>query len=167
MGTKHRVCLVFIMGLFGLAACAGTGGENTAGGDEQQGDTNRCLFARTINNFEVLDDSNLIVWAPSRRDPYKIEIMGICHNLKLANAIAFNTNSLLCGYAGERLVFSDMGSKTTCPIATVSRLTTQQMNSLLVQYGKKPICSTEEEKSTAECAEQQEPVKAGDTTTRE
>jgi hypothetical protein len=167
MDIRYRVFLILIAGLTGLAACAASPGKSPAASAEDTGDTNRCLFARSINNFEVLDESNLIVWAPSRRDPYRIEIMGICHNLKLANAIAFNTNSMLCGHAGERLIFSDMGTRTSCAIANVSRLTAQQMNSLLVQNGKKPSCSTEEEKATAECAEQKAPEKAEESATRE
>ena len=154
MRNMQRVFLLLLTISQGLAACASDPEKTGVNTGEQQG-TQRCLFARTIYSFEVLDDNNLIVWAPNRRSPYKIEIMGGCLNLKLANTIAFNTQGMLCGHAGERLIYEDMGHKRACIVGSVTRLSVQEMNALLVGYGKKPSCRDETEKATPECAEQE------------
>ncbi len=154
MRNMQRVFLLLLTISQGLAACASDPEKTGVNTGEQQG-TQRCLFARTIYSFEVLDDNNLIVWAPNRRSPYKIEIMGGCLNLKLANTIAFNTQGMLCGNAGERLIYEDMGRRKTCVVGSVARLSVEEMNALLVRYGKKPSCRDEAEKATPECADQE------------
>ena len=154
MRNMQRIFLLLLAISQGLAACASDPEKTGVNTGEQQG-TQRCLFARTIYSFEVLDDNNLIVWAPNRRSPYKIEIMGGCLNLKLANTIAFNTQGMLCGNAGERLIYEDMGRRKTCVVGSVARLSVEEMNALLVRYGKKPSCRDEAEKATPECAEQE------------
>ncbi|MCJ7556096.1 MAG: DUF6491 family protein [Gammaproteobacteria bacterium] len=153
MRNMQCLFLLLLSGISGLASCASvTEDPGTGAGMGEPEGTQKCLFARTINNFEVLDDNQLIVWAPNRRSPYKIEIFGGCLNLRLANMIAFNTQGMLCGYAGERLLYEDMGQKRACVVGSVSQLSVQEMNTLLVKYGKKPSCVDEAEKATPECA---------------
>ncbi|MCW8846387.1 MAG: DUF6491 family protein [Gammaproteobacteria bacterium] len=154
MGNMQGIFLLLWLCLSFLASCASVTDDPAAGAGESEG-TQKCLFARTIHNFEVLDDNNLIVWAPDRRSPYKVEILGGCLNLKLANTIAFNTRGMLCGYAGERVIYKDMGRKQTCVVGSVRKLSAQEMNALLVEYGKKPSCVDEAEKATPECAEKE------------
>ena len=151
--TKSMV-LLLLASLACLASCASVTESPDAKASGQEG-SQRCLFARTIYSFEVLDDNNLIVWAPNRHSPYKVEIFGGCLNLKLANTIAFNTQGMLCGNAGERLIYEDMGRKKVCVVGSVSRLSVEEMNALLVRYGKKPSCRDEAEKATPECAGQE------------
>jgi hypothetical protein len=62
---------------------------------------------------------------------------------------------MLCGYAGERVIYKDMGRKQTCVVGSVRKLSAQEMNALLVEYGKKPSCVDEAEKATPECAEKE------------
>lgn len=164
MVNMQRIFLLVLVCLPFLASCASVKENPGASAGEPEG-TQRCLFARTISNFEVLDDNNLILWAPNRRSPYKMELMGGCFNLKLANAIAFNTQGMLCGYAGERLIYEDMGRKMTCAVISVSQLSVQEMNALLVRYGKKPSCVDEAEKATPECAGQEVLESEGNATT--
>jgi hypothetical protein len=154
MRNIQGIFLLLLASLFCLASCASVTESPDAKSAEQEG-TQRCLFARTIYSFEVLDDNNLIVWAPNRHSPYKVEIFGGCLNLKLANTIAFNTQGMLCGNAGERLIYEDMGRRKTCVVGSVARLSVAEMNALLVRYGKKPSCRDEAEKATPECADQE------------
>jgi hypothetical protein len=141
MRTAERMATLLLVGLFSVAmtGCASTTDKGAEGGDEAWSAGGNCFFARSVRDFEALSDSLLIVWAPSQRCPYKIEVVSFCQGLKTTNAIAFNTQGSICGRANERLLIRDMGTDRSCRIGAVSRLSAQELIDLRAEYGRPPL----------------------------
>jgi hypothetical protein len=97
--------------------------------------TNQCVFFRTLYDWRPLNNTNLIVWAPSRNHPYHIQLDKPCFGLKFAHSIGFTSrDSRLCGFGGDAvLVQSGGGSPDRCPIGSITKLTEESLKSLLAQ----------------------------------
>ena len=100
---------------------------------------NECVFARTINNFKVLDRNNMIIWAPTRSRSYLVELSMTMQELKFANTIAFvdrNHDGMLCGYGMDRIVAVDSspGFRTPATVLGMKRLNDADLAQLEQQY---------------------------------
>lgn len=97
--------------------------------------TNQCVFFRTLYDWRPLNNRSLIVWAPSRKHPYLLELDRPCLGLKFAHSIGFTSrDSRLCGFGGDSvLVRSGGGSPERCPIGAITPLTEEGLQSLLAQ----------------------------------
>lgn len=93
--------------------------------------TAACFYARQVQDFEVLNRSNLIVYAPNDRHAYHVLISPPSVELRWANALAFlPANDRICGYAGERLVIPAAGTGQSPAIVAVSRLSPEGLETL-------------------------------------
>ena len=100
---------------------------------------NECVFARTINNFKVLDRNKMIIWAPTRSRAYLVELSMPMPELKFANTIAFvdrNHDGMLCGYGMDRIVAVDSGPgfRTPSTVMGMKRLNDADLAQLEQQY---------------------------------
>lgn len=97
--------------------------------------TNECIFFRTLYDWKALNNSNLIVWAPSKNHPYHIQLDRPCQGLRFAYSIGFTSrDSRLCGFGGDAvLVESGGGRADRCPIGGITKLTEESLKSLLAQ----------------------------------
>jgi hypothetical protein len=67
-----------------------------------------CFLRRLVQDFEVLDDRNLIVFAPGRSDAYHVQVSPPDGQLRFAQLLAFESrDSRICGYAGDSLTMAD------------------------------------------------------------
>ncbi len=153
MRTAERMAALLLAGLFSVAmtGCASTTDSGAQSGDKAWSAGGNCFFARSVRNFEALSDSVLIVWSPSQRCPYKVEVVGFCQGLKTTNAIAFNTQGSICGRATERLLIRDMGTDRSCRIGMVRRLSAQELDDLRAEYGKPPM-DKDPDNTTPDCS---------------
>lgn len=117
-----------------------------------------CFFARSVRRFEVLDNTALLVWAPSLRCPYRVELQGYCNNLDAAHGIAFDTRGAVCSDAGASLVFRDMGEAGECRVGRVSRLSQSELAQVLEAYGK-PVRVNRAGKITPDCEDLPPPTR--------
>ena len=113
-------------------AFASTDTSSRAGGND-------CVFARTINNFKVLDRDKMIIWAPTRSKAYLVELSMPMPELKFANTIAFvdrNHDGMLCGYGMDRIIVADsgFGFRTPSTILGMQRLDAAGLAQLEQQY---------------------------------
>jgi Family of unknown function (DUF6491) len=108
--------------------------------------SNQCVFFRTLYDWRPLNNTSLIVWAPSRRDPYHIQLDKPCFGLRFAHTIGFTSrDSRLCGFGGDSvLVESGGGRPDRCPIGSITKLTEESLKSLLAQT---PGRSTQDKKA--------------------
>lgn len=152
MRTAERLAVLLLASLFSMAmtGCASTTKDAAEGSDAARSAGGNCFFARSVRNFEALSDSVLIVWAPSQRCPYKVEVVSFCQGLKTTNAIAFSTQGSICGRATERLLIRDMGTDRSCRIGSVSRLSAQELKDLRASYGRQPL-DEELDNKTPDC----------------
>jgi hypothetical protein len=97
--------------------------------------SNQCVFFRTLYDWRPLNNTSLIVWAPSRSHPYHIQLDKPCFGLRFAHSIGFTSrDSRLCGFGGDAvLVESGGGRPDRCPIGSITELTEDSLKSLLAQ----------------------------------
>ena len=134
MLIKQRY-IVFFSGLI-LSACAATESESDLGNDmEYQGSD--CISIRTIRDYEPLDSRNLLMTAGGNRS-YFVTLASPAHQLRSAFRLGFSSrDEWLCPYGGDRITFggfSDFGYS----IRSISRVTEEQVEDLLIRYGKMP-----------------------------
>ena len=120
MNPRHAI---LFLAAFGLVACAGMEGDRSVASARAKvarfphsAASADCFFRQRIDNFEVLNDSNLLVF-DGRRRVYHVEVTPPSLDLRHAYGIKFYSNSgRICGNAGERLEVSD-GSLSRFPVS--------------------------------------------------
>ncbi len=88
--------------------------------------------------FEVLDDRNLIVFAPGRSDPYHMQVSPASSGLRHATVLAFEASSAqICGYAGDSLLVEQPGGGLQrLSVIGVYRLDGPALAGLEARFGK-------------------------------
>ena len=105
--------------------------DQVLGGQARQG----CFYTREASNFDVLDKSNLIVYAPTKSRAYHVRIAPPSHELRHANRIAFEGRSgRICGYAGESVSFGGGIGARRYSVANVWRLNEAALEQLKDAY---------------------------------
>jgi Family of unknown function (DUF6491) len=110
-----------LMMLAALAACANVHATTT----ESRADKDACLFVRSIHDFRPLDRTNLIIWAPGRRDAYLVELGFPLPELKFAQRLAVvdrNHDGMLCGFGMDRIVVPDTFGSTPSTVRSMTKL---------------------------------------------
>lgn len=111
--------------------------------DEKQASTtnkddNDCLFFRTVQNWRVLDDRHLVIWAPGQNDPYLLATLNSVWNLKSQEQLAFidgNHDGRLCGFGGDAIATTNNpGWNDKATIASVRRLDDAALAQVSEQY---------------------------------
>jgi hypothetical protein len=128
--------------LVGLVGCAGApqNGDGSAGeGDDTPLPLlgqNACFYYRQVQNFDVLDRSTLVIYAPNRRNAYLVKTSPPSTELRYADTIAFEARTgQVCGRAGDRLVLAT-GSSLRLSVVDVQRLTDAQLATVLDGVGR-------------------------------
>ena len=111
--------------------------------------TNQCIFFRSLHDFRPLNRYNLVVWAPSRKHPYHIQLDRPCHGLRFAHTIGFKSNNdgRLCGFGGDAvLVDQGGGIPQRCTIGSITKLNEEQLQALLAQGRGRSLQEKREDK---------------------
>lgn len=138
-GKKYLVVLkqLFIAGVSStLLACAGSSEPSL--GDEPDGASPRsdCISSRTIRDYRVLDDANLIVTANSNKK-YHLTLSRRAVGLRASWKIAFrSTGGRVCGRFDDIIVDDGLGPESI-RIAAIMQLTPEEYDALLVRFGEK------------------------------
>lgn len=129
-----------LLAALAMSIGAGASAHAAAANDQSRTGNNDCVFARTINDFKVLDRSKMVIWAPSRSKAYLVELSMPLPELKFANSIAVvdrNHDGMLCGYGMDRIVVADSsaaGFRTPATIMGMKRLDDAALAQLEQQY---------------------------------
>ena len=96
---------------------------------------NQCIFFRRLRDWEPLNDTNLIVWTPSRNSPYHIQLAQHCRGLRFTVSLGFfSRDSNLCPFGGDAVVVDrGAGVPQRCSIARITKLTAEAVESLRKQ----------------------------------
>ena len=119
-----------------LVACAG--GTEPSLGDETEafGGGSDCISTRTIRDYRVLDDSNLVVTAQAN-NKYHVTLSRRAIGLRSSWKIGFrSTSGRVCGGFDDILVDDGFGPERI-RIAAIRQLTPEEYDALLVRFGKK------------------------------
>ena len=113
MGSSCRraalFCLVLPLGACLTQKAATQGAKRPAVHGGEFGEA-ACFRRRAAEDFRVLDDRNLIVFAPGRKEAYHVQTGPPGTGLRLASRLAFDSrSSMVCGYAGDSLLVEAPG----------------------------------------------------------
>lgn len=126
--------VVLISGV--LVACAGTGGSRAPADRDVSARGSDCILIRTIRDYTPLDDRNLLIWGPANR-AYHVTLFRPAFELRSSFQMSFSSrDDQLCPYGGDRVVFGDF-NPDAIGIQSISRLSADQADELLIRYGRK------------------------------
>jgi hypothetical protein len=94
-----------------------------------------CVFARTIDNWNAIDDETLIIYAPTRHDPYLVKlwrpVFGLRSEFSLGIEDADNDGQL-CDYSRDSIIVrSPAGIPESYKLRTMQRIDEAQAQALL------------------------------------
>jgi hypothetical protein len=108
--TARALVISLIATVSVIGCAAGQSATSQSGSVAEASDRSGCFYWRQVTDFDPLDRSNLIVYAPGKASAYRVSISPPSRSLPSANHIAFSSRSnRICGHAGERLL---IGSST-------------------------------------------------------
>ena len=109
----------------GCAADAGKEEQETQGIDELKIDTegmqSGCFYTREVNNWEAVNRTQLIVYAPNDRRAFLVTVAPPSSSLRFASELGFGGRDRICGRTGER-IFVPSGIDRSYAILDVRRL---------------------------------------------
>jgi hypothetical protein len=126
-----------------IAACMSAGASAHAAAstdDTSRANKNECVFTRSIYDFKALDRNKMVIWAPSRKRAYLVELSLPMPELKFASRLAFvdrNHDGMLCGFGMDRIIVADSsaaGFRTPATILGMQRLDDAALAQLEQQY---------------------------------
>ena len=123
------ICLIATVSVIGCAAGHSTASQSGAAAEAS--DRSGCFYRRQVTDFDPLDRSNLIVYAPGRGSAYRVSISPPSRALPSANHIAFSSRSnRICGHAGDRLLIG-LGAELGFSVTQVHPLSKTALQALL------------------------------------
>jgi predicted small secreted protein len=118
-----------------LASCA-TVEEDSGLGRDIDFTGSDCISIRTVRDYTPLDRSTLLIEGGGRRS-YLVTLVSPSFELRSSFRLGFSSrDDWLCPYGGDRIVFGGMPNDSTM-IRGISRVTAEQVEELLIRYGKK------------------------------
>lgn len=128
-----------VIGVFSsvILGCATAGDEYESAGDPVASRGNDCILQSTIRDYQVLDDRNLIVTAGAKRT-YHVELTRRAYGLRSNWSIGFKTPAgRVCSGFSEVIVDDGFGRKEAIPLRSVREVGPDELEAILIQYGKK------------------------------
>jgi len=120
-----------------LVACASSEDRYESAGDPVTTRGHDCISQSTIRDYQVLDDKNLIVTAGGKRK-YHAQLSRNAFGLRSNWNIGFRSSTgRICSGTGEVVVGDSFGNKETIRISSIKEVGPDELNALLVQFGKK------------------------------
>jgi hypothetical protein len=128
-----RVVLLLLAVICGTTACAATAPKDQTpplrGSD--------CVFFRSLYDWQVLDDHNMVIWAPSRKDAYHVYFMTPLVGLNFSIKLAFvdkDHDGRLCGFSRDEIVVPDRAFPQRTTITAMKHLDADGIAKLEEQY---------------------------------
>ena len=128
--------ILIIYCLSSLAACATSSEDPNAAEYADEPRANDCISQMSIRDYQVLDESNLIVTEQAKRK-YHVILNRRAFGLKSTWHIAFRSQSGRICSAFSDLIVDDGFRREAIGIRSVKRLTPEEYDDLLVRFGKK------------------------------
>ena len=133
MFIKHIVILSYSCLILACASTDEKPLEESAGEVSSRSD---CISTGSIRDYTVLDDANLIVTERASRK-YHVELSRRAYGLRSSPTIGFQgQSSRICGHFDDLVIDGGFGPEKF-RIASVTRLTPETEEDLLVRFGLK------------------------------
>ena len=120
----------------GLVACSATPSAPGEGASRANPGRSDCISRSSIRGYNVLDDKNLIVDAMGRRK-YHLQLSRRAFGLRSSWGIGFDTRTSQVCAGFSDVVFEGHLDNESIRISSIRRLSPQEHEDLLIQFGKK------------------------------
>lgn len=127
------LALVFL----GLSAPS-VGAEEAAAKKDTRAGKDLCVFSRVINDWQVIDNRTLAVWAPSRKTPYVVTLTRPAIGLRFEHSLGFedhNNDGRFCDYGGDSIVIGGAVPERIT-IASIRRVEADEVKRLVAEAQK-------------------------------
>ena len=131
---KKQLVILFISCC--LASCAGTGEPSEEGESTAYSGRSDCIYEPSIRGYTVLDESNLVVEASGRHN-YHVALQRRAHGLQSSQGIVFKSSTSRVCAGFDEIVLHDHRGGESIRIAAIKELSPEDLEDLLIQYGKK------------------------------
>jgi hypothetical protein len=140
MKNVIKQCII-ALSLCYIVACAASDPSTDPGEIRDQKVGSDCIWERSIRDYTVLDDSNLIV-RESRSKNYHMELSRRAWGLKSSWQIGFRSSAgRICGGTSDIIVRDGALDRSSLDgairIRSIRRLTPEDEEDLLIRFGKK------------------------------
>ena len=120
-----------------LVACASSEDRYESAGDPVSTRGHDCISQSTIRDYQVLDDRNLIVTAGAKRK-YHVQLSRQAFGLRSNWKIGFRSpTGRICSGTGDVVIRDSFGDSESIQISSIKEANPDELNALLVQFGKK------------------------------
>lgn len=134
MKVFRNQLVISIISCYLLTGCATPGEENELGEDVNYSASD-CISIRTIRDYTPLDRSTILIDGGGNRS-YLVRLVHSSFELQSSHGIGFSSrDGFLCPYGGDEIVIESL-SRERLRIRSISRLNEQQVEDVLIRYGK-------------------------------
>ena len=127
---------IFFISLI-VVGCTSDGELSGSKSSMSAGNRPSCFNTSSINDYEVLDRGNLIVYGRPRKRAYHLQISPPNLDLGGSDMISFRSwTGRICGYAGDELIIPNDIFQPRYSITNVTELDETGLYNLMVQFGK-------------------------------
>jgi hypothetical protein len=140
-----------LLSLSAFAASTPAESGQASSTSDQSGQTNLqsqhrggdCIFSRTIDSWTVLNNDTLLVYAPSRKNPYLVKLFRPEYGLKSEFQLGFvdrDNDGQICDVSRDAILLTGFGPgyANRIPIWSVERISEAEANELIAQSKVKP-----------------------------
>ena len=102
-----------------------------------------CIFTRTIDSWTVLNNDTLLIYAPSRKNPYLVKLFRPEYALKSEFQLGFwdrDNDGQICDVSRDAILLTGFGGgyANRIPIWSVQRINEAEANELIAKSKAKP-----------------------------
>lgn len=151
--------ITLLLALLPLAAHAEEAGKADTEAKQEKSHGDSCIFSRMVDDFEVIDNRTLVVYAPTRKVPYLVELFFPEPGLKFEHTLGFqdrNSDGRICGYGGDSIIVEGPISNRIT-ISSITRVDPEHVKQLKVAAQEKKT----DAKTTMPAQEDMKSDKAG------
>ena len=118
-----------------LAACVSSGPESQLGKQDKAKQriemtrTSDCVYQSTIDGFNALDDTHVVLFSMGQRKAYLTELEGACFDVRSQSSLAAidsDQNGQICGYGRDAIAYHRMGMVENCRILAMQQLSDER-----------------------------------------
>lgn len=129
--------MIIGLSLGGLVACAGSGEPRDEANLADTPTGRDCISQSSIRDYQVLDDSNLILTAGVKRK-YHMKLSRRAYGLRSSWKIAFRSPSgRVCGGTSDIIFEDGFNTYDQIRVDSIRELSPEEVDDLLIQFGKK------------------------------
>jgi hypothetical protein len=91
--------------------------------------TNDCVFKSSINDFQVLDGTHVVLYAIGGRKAYLTRLAGACFGVRNQYALVpvdGDDNGQICGYGRDSIAYERLGGVENCRIIAMQDLSDER-----------------------------------------